>query len=253
MLKSRFVSNLIGVGAALCFLVFFVLGQIQFRAKLGRELEHVTKALGATEEVVVAKIAVNPGTALTNEFVNHNFEIKSFFSKDLPEGKIITSLEALKGREVVETLYPNEPVLENRLSGSNTFISLRNYLAPGRVAFALPISPERAVGGQIDAKDRIDIIAATNEQTVEVILRDVLVLGRAADFQAQGRLATQAIGSDTLGFATSAISGNLPASSSISNNSLILDLAPQEAVTLAKALARGSVYVALKSPNGGGN
>lgn len=235
MPKSRTVS-LVGIVAAVAFVILFLLSQVQARMRLTTELARAKEALGRRETVLVPKAKIEPGTYLSADFLAQNVRERSLLAAELPPG-YVTSREALLGRVTRETLYPDEPILDGRIAPAGTAPSVRAGIREGRVAFALPVSAERAVGGQVRSQDRIDVIAA-DESGARVLLRDVLVLGRPVDFG----VAQQTQEAEP-GFA---LPGSLPGGSGGTSSILILDLAPDEALALAQAYSRASVYVALR-------
>jgi len=242
----RYVT--IAVVSALLTAVLLLINQIQGNLQREQELEEIRAAFGKTVSVVVPKELIAAGTTLTEEML----EVKSVLASDVPSGGLVNSIEKAIGLTALMPLYPNEPLIADKigLGEMASAITASGYVPAGHVAFALPISPEMAVGGVIAAGDHIDIIVASDETTA-ILLHEVTVLGVAGEFPFGSQTAGvsgEGQGVSGLGFGTppSRGLGSLTAGAKI----LILDLTLEDAVTLADALHNYVLYVALRSSKG---
>jgi Flp pilus assembly protein CpaB len=84
-------------------------------------------------------------------------------------------LHHVRGRIAVSTITAGDPVFRRELRPRAARSGLR--------AMSIPIDPSRAVGGRLEAGDRVDILF-TGEREVSIIVRDASVL--AVDAKGRG-------------------------------------------------------------------
>jgi Flp pilus assembly protein CpaB len=223
--------------------VLLLVSRVQRTLQWNRETERLRLELGQRQAVLVPKEDIPAGVALTQEIIDQKIESRDYLQQHLP-ANAVADASALVGKVVLAPLYAKEPILAVRLGKPEDIPSVSYTLPQGKVAFALPTSSERAVGGEIRARDHIDIIAPA-DQGVQVLLGNVLVLGRPSDFAR----AVSTVGgeADEAGAGFVGASGAIPFVAETGGNVLILELAPEDAVKLAGALNEGDVFVALRS------
>jgi len=219
------------VGGAL-FLIYLIRGNINRDREIARAIERV----GEQTEVVVINRTMPAGTVLSNDML----ETRSYLTTNLPENVVTSRTDAVNQRALVP-LYAGEPLIADKL-GTALRTNPSGYVPQGQVAFALPIDPRTAVGGVIATGDRIDIIGrigVKEEAITQVLFENVKVLGVAGEFPFGGRPP----GAEQEGgglFGTQLAGGEGP-------KILILELTLDQAVALADALQRTTLYVALRS------
>jgi len=235
MSKTRryaLLATAAAVVAAALFLTYLIRGNITRREALAEAIEHV----GEQAEAVVINRTVPAGTVLSSDML----ETRSYLKTSLPEN-VVTSREDAVNQRALVPLYAGEPLIADKL-GTTLRTNPSSYVPQGQVAFALPIDPQTAVGGVIATGDRIDIIGrigVEEEAVTEVLFENVKVLGVAGEFPFGGRPPGAEQESGGLFGATSA-GGEGP-------KILILEMTLDQAVALADALQRTTLYVALRS------
>jgi Flp pilus assembly protein CpaB len=110
-------------------------------------------------ELVRAKVDIPVLTQITPDMV----ELIRVSPLDAPQGTT-RSLDAVVGRYAALPILAGQDVdtrATEATPGSRAF-GFGAPLAPGQVAFALPVAAEQAVGGALSAGARVDIIAVPN-------------------------------------------------------------------------------------------
>ena len=110
-------------------------------------------------ELVRAKVDIPVLTQITPDMV----ELVRVSPLDAPQGTA-RSVDAVVGRYAALPILAGQDVDSRAIEatpGSRAF-GFGAPLAPGQVAFALPVAAEQAVGGALSAGARVDIIAVPN-------------------------------------------------------------------------------------------
>jgi Flp pilus assembly protein CpaB len=110
-------------------------------------------------ELVRAKVDIPVLTQITSDMV----ELVRVSPLDAPQGTA-RSVDAVVGRYAALPILAGQDVDTRAIEatpGSRAF-GFGAPLAPGQVAFAIPVAAEQAVGGALSAGARVDIIAVPN-------------------------------------------------------------------------------------------
>lgn len=218
--------------AGALFLIYLIRGNIE----RDREIAGAIERVGEQAEVVVINRTVPAGTVLSSDML----QMRSYLKTNLPESVVTDREDAVNQRALVP-LYAGEPLIADKV-GTALRTNPSGYVPRGQVAFALPIDPQTAVGGVIATGDRIDIIGrigVEEEAVSEVLFENVKVLGVAGEFPFGGRPpGTEQEGGGLFGAPSAGVEGS---------KILILELTLDQAVALADALQRTTLYVALRS------
>lgn len=241
--KTR-LYRIIAIVCAALFLVLVLMSRIQSTQRMNSEIEKIKAELGERQKVLAPIEDIPAGTVLTADLLKQKFEVREYLQRYLPTN-VVSDSATLEGQVVLTPLFAKEPVLTTRLGRPDEASSVSFLLPQGRMAFALPTSSERAVGDEVRAGDRIDVIVAEEEMGAQVLLSDVLVMGRAGSF-ANAPIATSSSSSGGAGFSGMASNITFPTDSG-SGGILILELSPADCLKLVQALSVGDVYVALRS------
>jgi Flp pilus assembly protein CpaB len=230
MIYTRRYLALAGVSALVAaFLFFMFLQRLNARA---------AAAIAERQEALVLVRQAEPGQTVTQDM----FVVRKLAPADIPDNAIVDPVDAV-GKTASVRLYPGEVLLADRL-GDVSRLSAAGAVPRDHVAFALSIKPHTGVAALIAPGDRVDVIGYTSEDEqiaretesevpIKVILTDIRVVGEAG----KAPLAEER-------------PSGLPTPTPIPPNAarvLILDVTPEQAVTLADAVENGNVYVALRS------
>ena len=232
--RYALMATAAAVVAAALFLTYLI------RANIARqkELDEAIAAVGEQAKVVVINRPLPAGTALSHDML----EIRSYLTTSLPEN-VVTSLEDAVNQQALVPLHAGEPLIADKI-GAASRTKPSGYVPQGRVAFALPIDPQTAVGGVITTGDRIDIIGRVGDEeetATELLFENINVLGVAGEFPFGGRPSgAEQEGGEGLFSVSQGGRGE-------GQRILILELTLEQAIALADALQRTTLYVALHS------
>ncbi len=180
-----------------------------------------------TAEVLVARATVGAGSVL----VPAEFALRSVPAADAPPGAV-HSAGQVAGAVARETLWAGEPVVGGMLYPNLAAAQMDEQLPLGMRAVDLPVGPASGVGGLLATGDRVDVIVVINAGTAPVastILADVPVLGLVGG----GAGATNVAGVSSPG----------------SYSSVVLELTPRQAASLALAEGEGTITLTLRNPD----
>lgn len=132
--------------------------------------------------IVVATQALEFGAPLTRE----NLRLANFPADAVPQGAFTTVEQALQGgRVALRPIVPGEPVLADKVSGTDGRAVLAANLPPGMRAISVPITAVTGVSGFVRPGDTVDVIltrqipgdgAESQDIMSDVILERVPVL-----------------------------------------------------------------------------
>ncbi|MDF0543063.1 Flp pilus assembly protein CpaB [Sphingobium sp. H39-3-25] len=135
-------------------------------------------------KVVVARVAMPFGTAVTNE----NVRVVDWPAASLPAGSFHSPAQLTsfgKTRVVTRAIEANEPVLAAKLSGDDGRASITGLLRPDMRATAVRVSDVAAAGGFVLPGDTVDVLVTRqlegamggkSEQITDVLLQGVRVI-----------------------------------------------------------------------------
>ena len=230
--RNALLATVAAVVAAALFLTYLIQANIARRQALDEAIDRI----GEQTEVVVVNRTVPAGTFLSGDML----ETRSYLLSNLPEN-VVTNLKGAVSQQALVPLFAGEPLIADKID-TESLTRPSSYVPQDRVAFALPIDPQTAVGGVIAASDLIDIIGRAGydeESTTELLFEKVSVLGVAGEFP----FGSQPFGREQEG-------GGLydaPSGRDEGSKILILELTRLQAVELADALQRTTLYIALHS------
>lgn len=223
MLNARRYLGVAVVAAVAASMLFFMF--------LQRLNARAAAAIAERRDAVVMLRQAEAGQPLTEDML----AVKKVFPANMPENAVADPGEAV-GKTAAVRLYSGEVLLRDRL-GAVSRLSAAGAVPRDHVAFALPIRAHTGVAGLIAPGDRIDMYGHRSgedrDSPVRLILSNIRVVGEAG----KPPLADP----DVLAAATPT---PVPANAS---RILILDMAPEQAESLADAIEVGTVYVALRS------
>ncbi len=139
-------------------------------------------------KVVVARVAMPFGTAVTNE----NVRVVDWPAASLPAGSFHSPMQLTsfgKTRVVTRAIEANEPILAVKLSGDDGRASITGLLRPDMRATAVRVSDVAAAGGFVLPGDMVDVLVTRQlespmggpsggraEQITDVLLQGVRVI-----------------------------------------------------------------------------
>jgi Flp pilus assembly protein CpaB len=239
--ESTVVNTLKYMGVAA---VSFVVAAFLFFVFLQRLNARAAAAISDRHEAVVLVSQAEPGQPLSADML----ELRRLPPSDIPDNAVRDVEQAL-GRTAAVRLFPGETLLAERL-GDVERLSAAGSVARGRVAFSVAAKPHTSVAALIAPGDRIDVLgrlgseapiesAARHEPPLRLLVSDVRVVGES--------------GKPPLAEADVAVvSAEEPDATPTPRPEnepriFVLDVSPEEAVTLAEAMDTGTVYFALRS------
>ncbi len=198
-----------------------------------------------TVKVVVATQNIAERTIIQANMVT----LKDWPQDLVPIGALTKTQDAV-GKITAAALVPGEPVLMSRVSLEEQTVGLAPMLPPGLVAVVLALSPVSSVGGAIREGDAVDVLISTeyslyNEEGDEskplyatfYTIQDVPVLRVAG--QGDAAATTQGGTLAPTGRATTVAAGAVM---------VTVLVTPQDALLLKYAREKGSIDLALRSP-----
>lgn len=142
----------------------------------------------------------------------------------------LTSPSAALDRYLLVPLVKGQMILEPQLASPGVEGPVSSRLQPGYVAFFVPITTNRSLGGAVTAGDRVDFLLLAGSRSdgmaAQRVVRGVRVLelrdetGRKFDPDSK---------------------------SSVAPAGLLVEVLPEDAVLLAHSIEQGSIYVTLGS------
>lgn len=167
------IALVLGV-AAVIFANSYFTGVEERQAQIAEE-QQLTR-------IVVASQPFEFGTPLTPD----NTRLQNFPANSVPEGAFTSSEQALAGgRVALRPMVPGEPILRDKVSGSDGRAVLSSLLPEGMRAVSIPVSAASGVSGFVRPNDIVDVIlirqipgegAGPNDMMADVILESVPVL-----------------------------------------------------------------------------
>ncbi len=182
----------------------------------------------ATVDIVVAGKDIPAGTAITKELVKDGtVAVKKFPKTSVPAGSF-TSADAVVGKTNKSKIFAGEAILESRLSGEGSGLTVR--LDPGKRAMAVRVDEIIGVSGFLLPDDRVDVIVTTdpptgnqNDRISKIVLQNMRVLSVAQNVEqpkdAKAQLA----------------------------RSITIEVTPEEAEKLSIASQEGQIILALRA------
>ena len=154
--------------------------------------------------VAVATQPMEFGTRLTTE----NIRLQNFPSASVPAGAFNSIEAALQGNRVaLFPIVPGEPILADKVSGSDGRAVLSALLPEGMRAVSIPVTAVTGVSGFVRPGDIVDVLltrqipgdgASADDQMVDIIMEGVQVL-------AIDQVATQAEGAESPAVGSTAV------------------------------------------------
>lgn len=131
------------------------------------------------QEIVVPLIPIAEGQTLT---MNDLTTVK-WPSEFLPKGSTFDDPYALVGRVAKQDLFPGEPLLKQKVSGSDTAGGLPAIIPAGMRAVTVAVSEIKGVAGFVKPGDRVDVLSTfeigDDQRVTRTVLQNVLVLASA--------------------------------------------------------------------------
>ncbi|MBM4283638.1 MAG: Flp pilus assembly protein CpaB [Deltaproteobacteria bacterium] len=152
-----------------------------------------------TDQVVVATVEIEPGTALSGRMVS-----VATWPKEIIPANAIRSLEQLEGRVVQTYISKGEPVLTTKLAPVGTAAGLGGLLKPGLLALTIRTDEVSGVAGFIHPGDLVDVLAELpspsggGEHFSKVILQGLRVLSKGQITDQTGEKKPQVVTTVTL-------------------------------------------------------
>ncbi|WP_339060540.1 Flp pilus assembly protein CpaB [Tepidibacillus marianensis] len=145
-------------------------------------VEAVSQSIEPTKKVIVAKVTIQPKTAITKEMV----EMKSVKMSVLSESTF-TNLNDVVGKTTKETIYTGEPIVHQRLADQEYKKTHLSFSVPkGYRAITLKYDAVMGVGGFVQTGDYVDVIGTYDPKIMQgvppekdiskIFLQNVLVL-----------------------------------------------------------------------------
>jgi pilus assembly protein CpaB len=182
----------------------------------------------ATSEVVVAGKDIPAGTAITEKLVSDGVvKVASWPKASVPAGAF-TSPDKVVGKINKSKIMAGEPVLESRLAGDGTGLTVR--LEAGKRAMAVRVDEIIGVSGFLMPDDRVDVIVTTapaggngqNEKFSKIVLQNKRVLSVAQSVEQKDDKPQVA-------------------------HSITLEVTPEEAEKLSLASLEGQIILTLRA------
>ena len=160
------------LGIVTTFLVYLYISKV----------ETVSQSIEPTKKVLVAKVTIQPKTAITEEMI----EAKELKLSSISESTYTNSKD-LVGKMTKETIYAGEPIVHQRLADQEYEKTHLAYTVPkGFRAITLQYNAVMGVGGFANAGDHVDVIATFDQKMMagsspekdvsKIVLQDIVVL-----------------------------------------------------------------------------
>ncbi|HEU4344949.1 MAG TPA: Flp pilus assembly protein CpaB, partial [Candidatus Binatia bacterium] len=195
---------------------------------LGQQRQAAEALKTATENIVVATKDIPSGTAITAEMVKDGtIKVTAWPKASVPVGSF-SSTDKLVGKLNRGKILAGEPVLESRLSGEGSGLTVR--LEAGKRAMAVRVDEIIGVSGFLLPDDRVDVIVTTTPVTggaqtdriSKIVLQNMRILSVAQNVE-------QKDGKPQLA------------------RSITMEVTPDEAEKLSIASQEGQIVLALRA------
>lgn len=219
MLSTRRGTLILGGVAAGMSALVLTLYLDQYRSSVGADSEPIT--------VLVAKTLIEKGMPGDVVGIKRLFDREAVPQSQLKEGAI-TDPGTLRGRIATTDIYPGQPLTTADFSAAGGSIGTR--LAGKDRAIAIPLDPAHGMVGQVEAGDRVDVLAGFN----------VLAAGAGG----QGRPVIKVLMQNALVLEAPRAGGSGVGASGTAN--VILRTNRDQAIELAWAVDNGKVWLVLR-------
>jgi pilus assembly protein CpaB len=182
----------------------------------------------ATSEVVIAGKDMPAGTAISDKLIQDGtVKVASWPKASVPNGAF-SSPDKIVGKINKAKIVAGEPILESRLAGDGTGLTVR--LEPGKRAMAVKVDEIIGVSGFLMPDDRVDVIVTTapatsnaqNDRLSKIVLQNKRVLSVAQNVEQKDEKPQLA-------------------------HSITLEVTPDEAEKLSLAAQEGQIILALRA------
>jgi pilus assembly protein CpaB len=181
----------------------------------------------ATTDVVIAAKDIAAGTAISDKLIKEGtIKMASWPKASVPVGAF-SSPDQLVGKINKTKIVAGEPILESRLAGDGTGLTVR--LEAGKRAMAVKVDEIIGVSGFVMPDDRVDVIVTTapasgaqNEKFSKIVLQNKRVLSVAQNVEQKDDKPQVA-------------------------QSITLEVTPDEAEKLSLASQEGQIILALRA------
>jgi len=168
--------NLILLGAAIVIGLFAVILANSYFSGVETQQERVAQEQRLAR-IVVATQPLAFGQPLTAQ----NLRLQNFPQASVPQGAFRTIEEAMRGgRVAVRPMVPGEPVLRDKVSGTDGRAVLAANLGEGMRAVAIPVTNVTGVAGFARPGDTVDVLLTRaigdSDYMTDIILERVKVL-----------------------------------------------------------------------------
>lgn len=173
--------NLVILGVAIVIGIVAVIFANAYFSGVEERQERIAAEQQLTR-IVVAAQPMEFGTPLTTE----NLRLQNFPAASVPEGAFTSIETAMQGgRVALRPIVPGEPVLADKVSGTDGRAVLSALLPEGMRAVSIPVSAVSSVSGFVRPGDIVDIIltrripgdgAGNDDLMSDVIMEGVPVL-----------------------------------------------------------------------------
>lgn len=174
--------------------------------------------------VVVAGVDLAWGTKLKKELISTTL----FLKKSLPPG-YFSDPSLLENRVLIAPLKKNEPVITSKLADKSVLLGgVSAIIKPDKRAVSVKGDKVIGISGFIQPGNRVDVLATltdpkTEREMTKVVLENLLVLATGSEIQSNGNGKTAPVDVYTL------------------------EVAPEEAETLALSATQGRLQFALRN------
>jgi len=136
---------------------------------------------GEAGMVVVARSEIPFGATITSA----NTRVMAWPLAATPRGVFHSLADLGPNRVALQTIAPDEPLLESHISGRNARPTLSVALAPGMLAVSIPVNDVTGVGGFVRPGDMVDVLltrqmpgenAGAADKMTDVVMQAVRVL-----------------------------------------------------------------------------
>jgi Flp pilus assembly protein CpaB len=190
---------------------------------------------GETVTVLVAKNLIEKGTPGDVVGLQELFQTAEAPKSGLRDG-VVTDPSTLRGRVAVADIYPGQKLTTADFSSARTN-ALGTKIAGSQRAITVPVDSAHGMIGQVEAGDRVDVIAGFNVQRVD---RNGAPVGEARP--AMRMIVQNVIVFDAPSNAQKAGAG--------STSNVVLRVNGEQAANLAFAAENGKVWIVLRPRTG---
>src|SRR5579859_79853 len=175
----------IALGAAAAAGVYMYVNSVQQQAQVSARLaaQQATAAVTTRTQVVVAKVSLAAGTALSPD----NVELRDT-SADALQPNAATALSDVVGKALTVPVVQGEQIVSYRLGSPDQPVinKFADLVPAGKRAMSVQFTELTTAGGLIAPGDHVDVIGVFNANTLGkdqsmILLQDILVLAVAQD------------------------------------------------------------------------